>query len=184
MEPTANSNITDMDRQLQALSDERDDACRDVSYGSVAPWGSPLEATFAWSMSAVLEEFGGGRVMCNEPIDLPGVEVEHGHGVGSAMASYQMHVWSQVKIGKYTADFLIAYRPGRRDIRYLVIECDGHEFHERTKEQAERDRRRDREMQAAGIPVLRVTGAEVWRSPVKAAFDVLIAAKQTLERLS
>lgn len=77
--------------------------------------------------------------------------------------------------------FLIAYRPGRRDIKYLVIECDGHDFHERTKEQAEHDRRRDREMLSSGIPVLRVTGAEVWRSPVKAAFDVLIAAKKTLE---
>ena len=171
---------------LASLCDERDPHCREMaehaeSFGEYGK--SPLEVTFAWAMSAVLEEFGGGRLMGGGALSmtLRDVEIEHGYGAGCLMASYQMHVWSQVTIGKYRADFLIAYRPGRRDIKYLVIECDGHDFHERTKEQAEHDRRRDREMLSSGIPVLRVTGAEVWRSPVKAAFDVLIAAKKTLE---
>lgn len=45
----------------------------------------------------------------------------------------------------------------------VLIECDGHDFHERTKEQAARDRQRDRELQAAGYVVLRFTGSELWR---------------------
>ncbi len=45
-----------------------------------------------------------------------------------------------------------------------VIECDGHDFHERTKEQAQRDKKRDRELQAAGYKVFRFTGSEIWRS--------------------
>jgi len=45
--------------------------------------------------------------------------------------------------------------------KWVFIECDGHNFHERTKEQAARDRQKDREIQAAGIPVLRFTGSEI-----------------------
>jgi hypothetical protein len=45
----------------------------------------------------------------------------------------------------------------------LFIECDGHDFHERTKEQAEHDRSKDRAIQAAGIHILRFTGREIWR---------------------
>ena len=47
--------------------------------------------------------------------------------------------------------------------KWVFIECDGHDFHERTKEQAARDRQKDREIQAAGIPVLRFTGSEIHR---------------------
>ncbi len=45
----------------------------------------------------------------------------------------------------------------------VFVECDGHDFHERTKDQAERDRSKDREIQLAGIPVLRFTGRELHR---------------------
>lgn len=171
-----------IDNRLSSLCAEQDQRCREFVDMPMNAKQSPLEVTFAWAMSGVLEEFGGGQIMANDPTSIKQVEVEHGYGAGYCMASFHMYVWSQVKIGKYTADFVIAYRPGRdRDIRYLVIECDGHDFHERTKQQAEHDRRRDREMQAGGITVLRVTGAEVWRSPVQAAFDVLTAAKKALE---
>ena len=33
------------------------------------------------------------------------------------------------------------------------MECDGHDFHERTKEQASSDKKRDRSLQAAGFLV-------------------------------
>lgn len=44
---------------------------------------------------------------------------------------------------------------------FLAIEVDGHDFHERTKAQAQRDRSRDRALIAAGWTVLRFTGSEV-----------------------
>lgn len=171
----------EIDIRLQKLSADADEPCREKSDSPTGYGQSPLEATFSWAISDVLEEFGGGQAMWNDPLTIGEVEIDHGYGNGNLMASFHLYVWNQVKVGKYTADFLIAYRPGRyREIRYLVIECDGHDFHERTKQQAEHDRRRDREMLPAGIPVLRVTGSEVWRSPIRAAFDVLIAAKKVL----
>ncbi len=72
----------------------------------------------------------------------------------------------QVPIGAYRVDFLIAGQ------RAAVVELDGHDFHERTKEQAERDKKRDRVLQATGLAVLRFTGSEVWRDPLGAARSV------------
>lgn len=59
----------------------------------------------------------------------------------------------------------------------LVVEVDGHDFHERTKEQAEHDRRRDRLMIESGATVLRFTGREVWRNARACADEVLTYAR-------
>ena len=55
----------------------------------------------------------------------------------------------------------------------VFIECDGHDFHERTKEQASRDRTKDRAIQEAGLTVLRFTGSEIYRDPDGCAAQVL-----------
>lgn len=57
--------------------------------------------------------------------------------------------------------------------RKLAVECDGHNFHERTKEQASTDRERDRELQAAGYPVFRFTGSDIWNDPMGCARQAL-----------
>jgi len=62
----------------------------------------------------------------------------------------------------YRIDF--ALRLPRYRFGYMFIECDGHDFHERTKEQAARDRAKDRLIQQAGYPILRFTGSEIHRN--------------------
>lgn len=57
--------------------------------------------------------------------------------------------------------------------RTLIIECDGHDFHERTKEQAKRDRSRDRDAQMEGATVFRFTGAELYRDSWDCASRVI-----------
>ena len=47
----------------------------------------------------------------------------------------------------------------------FAVEIDGHDFHERTKEQAGRDKARDRALACADWTVLRFTGSEVWADP-------------------
>jgi Protein of unknown function (DUF559) len=49
----------------------------------------------------------------------------------------------------------------------IVVELDGHDFHELTKEQARRDRSRERLLVRAGFLVLRFTGSEVWRDAAR-----------------
>lgn len=61
---------------------------------------------------------------------------------------------------------------GRPQWRRLIVECDGHEFHERTKEQAERDRGRDREWQLRGYSVLRFPGSKLHADPLGCARQI------------
>lgn len=76
---------------------------------------------------------------------------------------YHALIFSQAKFGDYRADFAI-YDHSLRDQapRWIIVECDGHDYHERTKEQARRDKRRDRYMTGCGAVVLRFTGSEIW----------------------
>jgi very-short-patch-repair endonuclease len=67
------------------------------------------------------------------------------------------------------------------DVR-VVVECDDHEYHERTKQQAIRDKTRDRAFQAQGFQVLRFTGSEIWRDALKCAAEVFNAANKEIDR--
>lgn len=90
-------------------------------------------------------------------------------GVNERKSDDNWHVQTQAQIGSYRVDFLLTPPEVKR--RY-VIECDGHDFHERTKEQAARDRARDRDLVSDGYVVLRFTGSEIWRDPWGCAMDV------------
>jgi very-short-patch-repair endonuclease len=96
---------------------------------------------------------------------------------------------TQMRILDYRVDFALR-RFVRNDSRgpvdatpKIVIECDGHDFHERTKEQASRDKERDRLLQTAGYVVLRFTGSEIWRNPEKCVQQVDDLMEEHLARL-
>ena len=55
-------------------------------------------------------------------------------------------------------DFLL--NVPNRDIR-IAIECDGHDFHEKTKEQASADKARDFGLQKKGLYILRFSGSDI-----------------------
>lgn len=85
-------------------------------------------------------------------------------------------IYPQMTLGKYRADFLVVYRErsdGQTFRKTMVVECDGHDYHERTKEQASRDKARDRWMQAEGHMVNRFTGSDIWADPFVCVADVL-----------
>lgn len=75
------------------------------------------------------------------------------------------HIWPQAKIGNYRLDFLIAHVSPDGSKIFVAVECDGHDFHERTKAQAAHDKMRDRFVTARGIKVLRFTGSEIYNDP-------------------
>lgn len=54
----------------------------------------------------------------------------------------------------------------------VVIEIDGHDFHERTKEQASHDKARDRAMTKAGWHVLRFTGSDIYKDADACVLEV------------
>src|SRR5215469_3608 len=87
----------------------------------------------------------------------------------------------QVDLGRYRVDFLLG-AAGVAGNRRIVIECDGHDFHERTATQAQRDRSRDRWMQTEhGFIVLRFTGREIYGNTARCAgeiFDALLSLRE------
>ena len=55
----------------------------------------------------------------------------------------------------------------------LVIECDGHEFHEKTKAQVKKDNERDMALKMAGYDVLHFSGSQIYNEPFKCAEQVM-----------
>lgn len=82
--------------------------------------------------------------------------------------SAKVTITAQKNIGSRRVDFCVEQEGYAR----IVVECDGHDFHEKTKEQASADKRRDRELTLAGYTVLRFTGSEIYRDPFACSFDV------------
>jgi REase_MTES_1575 len=74
------------------------------------------------------------------------------------------YLLQQLPVAGYRLDFAL-----QRGDTNIAIELDGHDFHERTKQQAMRDKSRDRKLTELGWRVLRFTGSEVWKSPVDVA---------------
>jgi hypothetical protein len=151
---------------------------------------SPIEQKF---LDACLELFPGyadkrkNRIfwVCSEPDGC-------WHG-----KPFRLHIFPQVRLSLPTdpsetnlrslrLDFLFLLSVGvsqyalargemdksRFPVLRLNVEVDGHEFHERTKEQAERDRSRDRLLTAVGFKVFRFTGSELFKSSETKAEEI------------
>lgn len=84
---------------------------------------------------------------------------------------------AQVKVGAYCADLMLtsSKNSGRRK---LVVECDGHEFHERTRAQAAHDKQRDRYFVAEGLRVMRFTGSEIFRDPLGCVDEIMAVLEE------
>lgn len=88
-------------------------------------------------------------------------------------------------IGPVVIDFAVLTARERIGV---AVEIDGHDWHERTKAQAQRDRRRDRAVLRAGYLPVRFTGSEVWADAracaAEAAEIALLVMAKTSERCS
>lgn len=72
-------------------------------------------------------------------------------------------------------DFVLTPYMGRQPWK-LAIEADGHEFHERTKQQAAADRERDRRLVRCGYTIIRFTGSEIHADPCGCAHEIIRTA--------
>ena len=114
---------------------------------------------------------------CESPI-----EVMLGIAINARARYLRWRFWSQlnpqysvsVPGGDYRVDFAVALVEHATDNGVGVyVECDGHDFHEKTKEQAARDKKRDRDLSTDGTPVLHFTGSEIWRNAEACAREVI-----------
>ena len=71
---------------------------------------------------------------------------------------------------KYYADFLLHH--DFADIeksKALVIECDGHDFHEKTKTQVAKDNERSLDIKTEGYDIIRFSGSQIYNDPIGCA---------------
>ena len=84
-----------------------------------------------------------------------------------------LRIFIQHGIGKYRVDFFLHHIVLSSGLhKKLIVECDGHDFHEKTKEQARKDKSRDRDLQVVA-PVFRFTGSEIWKDAHDCAYQVI-----------
>lgn len=119
----------------------------DELYSSIYECESPIEQLMAINLSLIEKKFSS--IISN--IEILGLIQQ-----------------KKIKINKknYRVDFLLEasfkYNNKYEDLISIVIECDGYDFHQKTKEQAQRDYEKDRCLQMEGYYVLRFSGSEIY----------------------
>ena len=89
----------------------------------------------------------------------------------------ELQIKPQYVADDWPVDFAFWVISDTGTLSMLAVECDGHDFHERTKAQAARDRSRDRRLQDAGIAVYRFTGSEIYRDAFACARQIFAWAE-------
>ena len=86
-----------------------------------------------------------------------------------------IYITTQAKIGNYSVDFVldqIGIMPDHMTTK-IVVELDGHDFHDKDKKQRAYEKSRDRFLVKKGYKVLHFTGSEVFSDPFKVAHEAL-----------
>lgn len=115
---------------------------------------SPIEQLLALEMARINLL---GINLCNPFIDVLGIENQ---------------VEIECQENTYRVDFFITVNYKNQGIKYFVIECDGHEFHQKTKKQVENDNKRTRDLQKKGCEIIRFSGTEIWHKSNKCACEI------------
>lgn len=131
---------------------------------SEAVTDSPIEQLFFVAIHAMAES-----VFC--PLNQEAIF----HPFADPVLRNGVYMSQQQQIGKYRVDFsLKQIGVGPDDIyRPIVIELDGHDFHDRDKAQRSYEKARDRYLVKQGYRVLHYTGSDIVADPFKAAFEAL-----------
>lgn len=134
----------------------------------------PLDRTPIESVTPSALEIARIRAKLMSPIEETFLDA---YGEGGTVATGERLRWGpwwiepQAHVGPFRVDFVCGVDFGKRSVD-VVIELDGHEFHQKTPEQVEGDRKRDRAFIRLGVVAMRFTGREVTRSAKACAREV------------
>ncbi len=152
--PSPNTNAEILMRRY--LADRRQDLT-----DALGVCGSQLETVFAMAMLCA-GDANGSFLRLSSPKLGRVAPIARGRGV-ALYAQFGEHI-----DGRHIRLDFAVFGPGVK----FAVELDGHEYHDRTKEQARGDKSRDRLLTAAGWKPLRFTGAEVHANPGRCAHEV------------
>jgi hypothetical protein len=124
---------------------------------------SPIEVQFALALLAASDEVGPFLRLVDPRAGTKPSPIAKGRA-GALYCQYPLKLEKR----SVRLDFALI-----RGAKRFAIETDGHDFHEKTKEQAASDKSRDRLLTAAGWTPIHFTGSEVYRNAHRCADDVL-----------
>jgi hypothetical protein len=146
---------------------------------------SPIEARFLLALVCTC-------AMNDQALSIHDTKEAEVFGCSGAHGDSVLIIRPQAVIGKQRVDFALtltftnplramAKMCGEQEPQYLservnvmlAIECDGHQFHEKTPEQAKCDKNRDRNLITSGYPVMRFTGSEIYADPLRCSEQVV-----------
>lgn len=146
---------------------------------------SPIESMFLNALVELAPQLGcelhlcyGWRSFTEQPIETVN---DATYPASSDPPGARLVVFPQALIDGYRADFFASLHVEYRDealVNWIAVECDGHDWHERTPQQAAYDRARDRALLRGCVPTVRFTGSEINRDAnqcAREALDVLRA---------
>jgi len=159
-----------------------------VEYG-LAECETPIEMSMFLALAVV-----GGALADIVTVERGGVEFGPKHHT-------RLAIEPQAELGEYRVDFFLrlvypvsdflnpnilpdgTWAPTHREAeKLMIVECDGHDFHDRTKDQARKDRSRDRALQSLGYRVFRYTGSDIWEDVFKCAHEAVITLIDEAQR--
>lgn len=138
------------------------------------PIHSPIEAVFfAWWLAVDRLESGHGDVADSLMLS-PQVIVT----TGDFACRPDFIVWPA------NSELLLEAEEAGLTFRHIAVELDGHDFHERTKEQVNERNQRDRHLQQAGWAVFHFSGSEVVHEPERCVREVREMGLESFWRIS
>lgn len=148
---------------------------------------SPIEKELMIAIEIVARENCEAEAICYKCQNSSGLHAFYGD-IGDTTYT-KLTIEPQKRFDQYRVDFFLTFSEFGPHPKYelnedgevksvfyiseLIVECDGHDYHERTKEQAARDKKRDRAIQSMGYKIFRFTGSEIRRDPIDCAQQIV-----------
>ncbi len=167
--PPATITPTISERAVQIFVDAAHQKSKEVAHDIMAKSEafsqSPMESLFAAAFQGI--GHGCGAVFCLAPDTVSSFS---GHyDPGHAVSTF---IIPQMPVEKWRVDFFVgvSWNGNIFEACFAAVEIDGHDFHEKTKDQASRDKEKDRDITGyLDIPVFRYTGRDIYREAISHA---------------
>jgi very-short-patch-repair endonuclease len=150
---------------------------------------SPIESMFLNAVIDLAPQLGcelhvhyGWRSFSEPPVE---TAADASYGAACDPPIARLVVFPQALLDGYRADFFMGFHReyrGESLVNWIAIECDGHDWHERTPQQAAYDRARDRALLRGGIATVRFTGSEINRDANQCAREALDSLRALANR--
>lgn len=147
-----------MDKLPKQLQEAINDDIKDVKFNillSLLDTETPIEQILSYYLQHMCE-VRYGNMFARNGLDIVDIKKQYEIEISDSKS---------IRVDFYVVIYASCISKGL----YFVIECDGHDFHEKTKEQAQRDKERDRELLLKGIIPIHFAGSEIVGDPAKCA---------------